>query len=111
MKAAVLKSLNGTFDSKISRLTHPKLARYLSRSRPPGYAIRTFIWPPRTNSAFGCPPCSAARLAGIVKEIGPEVRDFAVGDHFVGSQILTLRMRFTVFVPCFGKCWRSGDCI
>ena len=80
VNAAALNRLNGLDIQDIQIGSSNQRSRGISRSRPPSHAIWTFIWP-RATSALRCPFVFGHKLAGNVKEIGPEVRYFAVGNQ------------------------------
>lgn len=86
MKAAILNELNGTFNVEEIQIDKPRGREVLVEIKASGLCHSDLHM---AESDFGVPlpAVFGHELAGIVKEIGPDVREFAVGDHVVGSLI------------------------
>nr|ELR5214889.1 Zn-dependent alcohol dehydrogenase [Providencia rettgeri] len=86
MKAAVLNTPNGLFSIENIEIDHPKGREVLVEVKASGLC-HTDLHIAENNYGFPLPAVLGHELAGIVKEIGPEVREFAIGDHVVGSLV------------------------
>lgn len=86
MKAAVLNALNGKFAIEDVQIDVPKGREVLVEVKASGLCHSDLHM---AENDFGSPlpAVFGHELAGIVKEIGPDVREFAVGDHVVGSLV------------------------
>jgi S-(hydroxymethyl)glutathione dehydrogenase/alcohol dehydrogenase len=86
MKAAVLNELNGIFEIEEVQIGKPIGREVLVEVKASGLCHSDLHM---SEHDFGVPlpAVFGHELAGIVKEIGPDVREFAVGDHVVGSLI------------------------
>ncbi|NMV38076.1 Zn-dependent alcohol dehydrogenase [Ralstonia insidiosa] len=86
MKAAVLNKPNGIFSIENIEIDSPKGREVLVEIKASGLC-HTDLHMAENDFGFPLPAVLGHELAGIVKEIGPEVREFAVGDHVVGSLV------------------------
>jgi S-(hydroxymethyl)glutathione dehydrogenase/alcohol dehydrogenase len=86
MKAAALNNVKGKFDVEDIQIDSPKGREVLVEVKGSGLCHSDLHL---TESDFGIPlpAMFGHELAGIVKEIGSNVHEFAVGDHVVGSLI------------------------
>jgi len=86
MKAAVLNAFDGKFDIENIDLARPQGREVLVRVKASGLC-HSDLHMAENNFGVPLPAAFGHELAGIVEEIGPEVRDFSVGDHVVGSLV------------------------
>ena len=86
MKAAVLNTPNGIFSIENIEIDGPKGREVLVEVKASGLC-HTDLHIAENNFGFPLPAVLGHELAGIVKAIGPEVREFVVGDHVVGSLV------------------------
>ncbi len=86
MKAAVLNHLDGTFQIEEIDIDEPRGREVLVEVKASGLCHSDLHF---AEQDFGVPLPAVLghELAGIVVAIGPEVREFSVGDHVVGSLI------------------------
>jgi S-(hydroxymethyl)glutathione dehydrogenase/alcohol dehydrogenase len=86
MKAAVLNALNGRFDIEEVEIGKPIGREVLVEVKASGLCHSDLHM---SEHDFGVPlpAVFGHELAGIVKETGPDVREFAVGDHVVASLV------------------------
>ncbi|MCP3732784.1 Zn-dependent alcohol dehydrogenase [Sphingomonas sp. MG17] len=84
MKAAVLNALDGTFQVEAIDISEPQGREVLVEVKACGLCHSDHHFA-TTNFGIPLPAVLGHELAGVVKAIGPDVRDFAVGDHVVGS--------------------------
>jgi len=86
MKAAVLNASNGIFDVEDIQIDQPKGREVLVEVKASGLCHSDLHM---AESDFGVPlpAVFGHELAGVVKGIGPDVREFTIGDHVVGSLI------------------------
>ncbi|PTA80123.1 Zn-dependent alcohol dehydrogenase [Serratia marcescens] len=86
MKAAVLNASNGIFSVENIQIDKPKGREVLVEVKASGLCHSDLHM---AESDFGVPlpAVFGHELAGVVKEIGPDVREFKIGDHVVGSLI------------------------
>jgi S-(hydroxymethyl)glutathione dehydrogenase / alcohol dehydrogenase len=86
MKAAVLNDMKGSFDIEEVQIDAPKGREVLVQVKASGLC-HTDHYMAVNPFGFPLPALLGHELAGVVSEIGPEVREFAVGDHVVGSNL------------------------
>ncbi|MEH0295496.1 Zn-dependent alcohol dehydrogenase [Agrobacterium sp. CCNWLW155] len=86
MKAAVLNAIDGTFSVEEIEIDAPKGREVLVEVKASGLC-HSDLHMAETDFGLPLPAVFGHELAGIVKEIGPDVREFAVGDHVVGSLV------------------------
>ena len=86
MKAAVLNALNGTFDIENIDIDVPKGREVLVEVKASGLC-HSDLHMAQNDFGVPLPAVLGHELAGIVKQVGPDVREFQVGDHVVGSLI------------------------
>lgn len=86
MKAAILNALDGTFQIENIDIDTPRGREVLVEVKASGLCHSDLHF---AEQDFGVPLPAVLghELAGVVLAIGPEVREFAVGDHVVGSLI------------------------
>lgn len=86
MKAAVLNAISGKFDIEEIQIDSPKGCEVLVEVKASGLCHSDLHF---AENDFGVPlpAVFGHELAGVVKELGPEVREFAVGDHVVASLV------------------------
>lgn len=86
MKAAVLNAISGKFDIENIHIAAPEGREVLIQVKASGLCHSDLHM---AESDFGVPlpAVFGHELAGIVKEVGPDVREFAVGDHVVASLV------------------------
>ncbi len=86
MKAAILNALDGTFQIENIDIDTPRGREVLVEVKASGLCHSDLHF---AEQDFGVPlpALLGHELAGVVLAIGPEVREFAVGDHVVGSLI------------------------
>ncbi|EOG4615967.1 Zn-dependent alcohol dehydrogenase [Pseudomonas aeruginosa] len=86
MKAAVLNKINGTFDIEDVQIDIPKGREVLVEVRASGLC-HSDLHMAENDFGVPLPAVFGHELAGIVREVGPDVREFKIGDHVVGSLI------------------------
>lgn len=86
MKAAVLNEFNGTFQIEEIEIDSPRGREVLVEVKACGLC-HSDLHLAQANFGTQLPAVLGHEVAGVVREIGPEVRDFAIGDHVVGSLI------------------------
>lgn len=86
MKAAVLNANDGVFSVEDIEIDHPKGREVLVEVKASGLC-HSDLHLAEHDYGYPLPAVLGHELAGVVKEIGPDVREFAVGDHVVGSLI------------------------
>jgi len=86
VKAAVLNKLNGLFEVEDIQIAEPKGREVLVQVKASGLCHSDLHM---SHHDFGVPlpAVFGHELAGIVQKIGPDVREFSVGDHVVASLI------------------------
>src|SRR3546814_10911494 len=86
MKAAILNRIAGTFEVEDIQIDRPRGREVLVEIKASGLCHSDLHM---AESDFGVPlpALFGHELAGIVKETGPDVSEFQVGDHVVGSLI------------------------
>lgn len=86
MKAAILNALDGTFQIEEIDIDEPRGHEVLVEVKASGLCHSDLHF---AEQDFGVPLPAVLghELAGVVLAIGPDVREFAVGDHVVGSLI------------------------
>ena len=93
MKALVLNAVGRGFDFEDVDISAPIGREVLVDVRASGLCHTDLLF--ATNSIVPMPAVLGHEVAGIVAEIGPDVRQFRVGDHVVGS-----------LAQCCGACAR-----
>lgn len=86
IKAAVLNNLDGTFQIEEITIDEPRGKEVLVEVKASGLCHSDLHFA-ETNFGVPLPAVLGHELAGIVVAVGPEVREFAIGDHVVGSLI------------------------
>ena len=86
MKAAVLNSFDGKFDIEDIEIGTPIGREVLVEVKACGLC-HSDLHLAEANYGTPLPAVLGHEVAGIVRAIGPDVRDFSVGDHVVGSLI------------------------
>ncbi len=86
MKAAVLNSFSGKFDIEDIEIGRPLHREVLVEVKACGLC-HSDLHLAEANFGTPLPAVLGHEVAGIVRQVGPEVRDVAVGDHVVGSLI------------------------
>jgi S-(hydroxymethyl)glutathione dehydrogenase/alcohol dehydrogenase len=86
MKAAVLNKIAETFEVEDIEIDKPKGREVLVEVKASGLC-HSDLHMAENDFGVPLPAVFGHELAGIVKEIGPDVREFRVGDHVVGSLI------------------------
>ena len=86
MKAAVLNKISETFDIEDIQIDKPKGREVLVEIKASGLC-HSDLHMAENDFGVPLPAVFGHELAGIVKEIGPDVREFKVGDHVVGSLV------------------------
>jgi S-(hydroxymethyl)glutathione dehydrogenase / alcohol dehydrogenase len=86
MKAAVINDYNGIFEIKDVAIDKPRGREVLVEIKASGLC-HTDLHLAENNFGTKLPGVFGHEIAGIVKEIGPDVRDFKVGDHVVGGPV------------------------
>ncbi len=86
MKAAILNNLDGTFQIEEIEIDVPRGREVLVEVKASGLCHSDLHF---AEQDFGVPLPAVLghELAGVVLAVGPEVREFSVGDHVVGSLI------------------------
>ncbi len=86
MKAAVLNAINGRFDIETVQIGSPIGREVLVEIKASGLCHSDLHFA-ENDYGVPLPAVFGHELAGIVTAVGAEVREFAVGDHVVGSLI------------------------
>lgn len=86
MKAAVLNKTAQAFEIEDVQIDQPKGREVLVEIKASGLC-HSDLHMAENDFGVPLPAVFGHELAGIVKEIGPDVREFQVGDHVVGSLI------------------------
>ncbi|OAN66567.1 Zn-dependent alcohol dehydrogenase [Sphingomonas sp. TDK1] len=86
MKAAILNANNGRFDIEQVTIDTPKGHEVLVDVKAAGLC-HSDLHLAEANYGTPLPAVLGHELAGIVKALGPDVTEFAVGDHVVGSLV------------------------
>lgn len=86
MKAAILNSLSGKFDIEEVDIDEPAGREILVEIRAAGLC-HSDLHMAENDFGVPLPALFGHEVAGVVKKIGPDVREFQVGDHVVGSLI------------------------
>lgn len=86
MKAAVLNAINGVFDIEDIEIAEPIGREVLIDVKASGLCHSDLHF---AENDFGVPlpAIFGHEIAGIVKAVGPDVREFQIGDHVVGSLV------------------------
>src|SRR5580704_1405349 len=85
MKALVVNALGGGFDSEEIEIAAPIGREVLVDVQASGLCHTDVLF--ATNSIIPMPAVLGHEVAGIVAEVGPDVQQFKVGDHVVGSLV------------------------
>ncbi|GLR67707.1 alcohol dehydrogenase [Acidocella aquatica] len=86
MKAAVLNRLSGVFEIEEIQIDSPRGREVLVEVKASGLC-HSDLHMAESDYGMPLPAVAGHELAGIVRELGPDVRGLAVGDHVVGSLI------------------------
>ncbi|MBB5733915.1 S-(hydroxymethyl)glutathione dehydrogenase/alcohol dehydrogenase [Altererythrobacter atlanticus] len=86
MKAAILNNLDGTFQIEEIEIDEPRDHEVLVEVKASGLCHSDLHFA-ETDFGVPLPAVLGHELAGVVIAIGPEVREFEIGDHVVGSLI------------------------
>ena len=86
MKAAILNNLDGTFQVGEIEIDEPRDHEVLVEVKASGLCHSDLHFA-ETDFGVPLPAVLGHELAGVVIAIGSEVREFAIGDHVVGSLI------------------------
>lgn len=86
MKAAIVNSFTGQFDIENVELAEPIGREVKVRVKAAGLC-HSDLHLATHNFGTPLPAVLGHEIAGIVEAVGPEVDDFAIGDHVVGSLI------------------------
>jgi S-(hydroxymethyl)glutathione dehydrogenase/alcohol dehydrogenase len=86
MKAAVLNALNGKFDIEEIEIGTPQGREVLVEIKASGLC-HSDLHLAETDFGIPLPAVYGHEISGIVRELGPDATDFAVGDHVVASLI------------------------
>lgn len=86
MKAALLNEIKGSFDIEEVQIGSPVDREVFVQVRASGLC-HTDHYMTVNSFGFPLPALLGHELAGVVVEIGPDVREFAIGDHVVGSNL------------------------
>ncbi|MDH4842262.1 Zn-dependent alcohol dehydrogenase [Pseudomonas sp. BN505] len=84
MKAAVLNSFSGQFDIEELEIDEPRGSEVLVEVRAAGLC-HSDLHMASHDYGTPLPAVFGHELAGVVAQIGPDVRGFQIGDHVVGS--------------------------
>jgi S-(hydroxymethyl)glutathione dehydrogenase / alcohol dehydrogenase len=85
MKALVVNALGGGFDSEEIDIASPIGREVLVDVQASGLCHTDVLF--ATNNIIPMPAVLGHEVSGIVAEIGPDVEQFRVGDHVVGSLV------------------------
>ena len=86
MKAAVLNALDGTFQIETIEISEPEGHEVLVEVKASGLC-HSDLHVAQRYMGLPLPAVLGHEVAGVVKAIGPDVREFMIGDHVVGSLI------------------------
>lgn len=86
MKAAIVNAFNGRFEIEDVELAEPIGAEVLVRVKAAGLC-HSDLHLARHDFGTPLPAVLGHEIAGVVEAVGPDVQDFAVGDHVVGSLV------------------------
>lgn len=86
MKAAVLNQIHGRFDIEDIQIDNPRGCEILVEVKASGLC-HSDLHLAQNDFGLPLPAVLGHEIAGLVKEIGPDVSEFAVGDHVVGSLV------------------------
>jgi len=86
MKAAVLNATGESFAIEEIEIDSPKAREVLVEVKASGLC-HTDMHLTEHDYGVPLPAVFGHELAGIAKEIGPDVREFAVGDHVAGTLV------------------------
>lgn len=86
MKAAVLKSIAGGFEIEDVQIGEPRGYEVLVEVRASGLC-HSDLHLAESDYGIPLPAVLGHELAGVVMGVGSEVKDFAIGDHVVGSLV------------------------
>ncbi|MFM0229599.1 Zn-dependent alcohol dehydrogenase [Paraburkholderia sediminicola] len=102
MKAAVLNRISGGFEIEDVEIDAPRGREVLVAVRAAGLC-HSDLHLAQSDYGIPLPAVLGHELAGVVEGIGPDVSEFAVGDHVVGSLIQFCGHCF----PCIvGNTWQ-----
>ncbi|MBF3851475.1 Zn-dependent alcohol dehydrogenase [Burkholderia pseudomallei] len=88
MKAAVLNHADGKFEIEDIDIDAPKGNEVLVEVKASGLGLcHSDLHLTQSEFGINLPAVFGHELAGVVKEVGSQVREFAVGDHVVGSLV------------------------
>lgn len=86
MKAAVINHLGGSFEIQDIAIDKPIGREVLVEVKASGLC-HSDLHMAENDFGVPMPAVFGHELAGIVSEVGPEVREFSAGDHVVGSMV------------------------
>lgn len=86
MRAAVVNTINGTFDIEEIDIDQPQGREVLVEVKAAGLCHSDMLVA-SIDRGRPLPLVCGHELAGIVTAVGPDVRDFTIGDHVVGSEV------------------------
>lgn len=86
MKAAVLNAVEGRFDIEDVTIAQPVGREVLVKVKACGLC-HSDLHLAEANFGTPLPAVLGHELAGVVEAVGPDVRDFKIGDHVVGSLV------------------------
>ncbi|MDP9984585.1 S-(hydroxymethyl)glutathione dehydrogenase/alcohol dehydrogenase [Pseudarthrobacter oxydans] len=86
MKAAVINEINGRFDVEEVSIGDPVGREVLVQVKAAGLCHSDLLVA-SIDRGRPLPMVVGHEMAGIVAAVGPDVRDLAVGDHVVGSEV------------------------
>lgn len=86
MKAAVLNAIAGGFDIEDVQIGEPRGNEVLVEVKAAGLCHSDLHLAQR-DYGVALPAVLGHELAGVVRRVGPEVKDFVEGDHVVGSLV------------------------
>jgi S-(hydroxymethyl)glutathione dehydrogenase/alcohol dehydrogenase len=86
MKAAVLKAIGGGFEIEEVQIGEPRGNEVLVEVKAAGLC-HSDLHLAESNYGIALPAVLGHELAGVVRSVGPDVKDFTVGDHVVGSLV------------------------
>jgi S-(hydroxymethyl)glutathione dehydrogenase / alcohol dehydrogenase len=86
VKAAVLNALQGSFDIEEVAIDAPKGREVLVEVKACGLC-HSDLHAAEADFGVPLPAVLGHELAGIVRQVGPDVRELKVGDHVVGSLV------------------------
>ena len=86
MKAAVINEINGRFDVEEVSIGDPVGREVLVEVKSAGLCHSDLLVA-SIDRGRPLPMVVGHEMAGVVAAVGPDVRDLAVGDHVVGSEV------------------------